>query len=94
MISGKALSWRIYVYIGITPLCLYNSPWKLVLQDGIFYKKVRFLPCKSEKIKLKIQLSLTQGVHCAMMDMLGWLLAAPFYFLRDASCANRIPVIQ
>ena len=78
----KSLSWRIYVYIGITPLCLYNSPLDPDLQDGIFHKIPERYPCKWENFPACAQLLLTQRLACGMLNMLGRLKSRPvFYFL-------------
>ena len=46
-LNGESpLSWRFYLYIGITSLYFYDTAWHPILQDGILHKKVL---CKSFK---------------------------------------------
>ena len=62
---------RIYLYIGITSLCLYNTTKNLVLQDGKLDKINKRKLCNAQ-IKVKyIQNELTAGWICDMINMLG-----------------------
>ena len=54
--SAFCLSLRIYLYIGITSLCLYNTSKKRTFQDAILNKVNKLFLCKIQKFTVNIHL--------------------------------------
>ena len=52
---------EVYLYIGITSLCLYNNAGIPDFQDGKFHKKVLIQWCKTQKTEFSNEKLLTTG---------------------------------
>ena len=75
---------RIYLYIGITSLCLYNTTKYFVLQDGKLDKINKRKLCNAQ-IKLKrAQNELTARGSCDMINMLGRSIRPPRFRYRSS----------
>ena len=57
----KAVVFEVYLYIGITSLCLYHNAGRVIFQDGIFHKIPDSSSCKWEKSPCTARNSLTPG---------------------------------
>ena len=76
---------RIYLYIGITSLCLYNTTKYFVFQDGKLDKLTKRKLCNVQ-IKAKyIQNELTEEGSCDMINMLGRSIRPPHFLIDPVS---------
>ena len=64
-------SGMIYLYIGITSLCLYNTADNPFSQDGILYNMNIFQLCNTQIIYTIHKFQLTSHPGFGMMNMLG-----------------------
>ena len=81
MLSTLRLFFEVYLYIGITSLCLYNNAEYLILQDGILYKLNKNYLCKWIKLWNITKTQLTNEHRFDMLTMLGGLYGRPSFLL-------------
>ena len=73
MWSTLRLFFEVYLYIGITSLCLYNNAKYPILQDGILYKLDKNQLCKQINLWNITKYELTNEAGFDMLTMLGGL---------------------
>ena len=65
------LVFEVYLYIGITSLCLYSNSLFPTFQDGMLSKKNGADSCIEEKLNFADERRLTEKAHCGMLNVLG-----------------------
>ncbi len=75
----KAFVLGFYLYIGITPLCLYNTSGASNLQDGIFHKFFLLFSYIWEKFELLRKKELTEKGIVWYASFVGAAAKLPFF---------------